>query len=86
MVDENNKVPVADLTLERVRRLDEKLDRLTQIITIQNQKIDGLLDLATGTRADFARFMKLYSAQEETVSRIAKDLELIKKRLDLIDA
>lgn len=80
------QAPVADLTLKRVRRLDEKLDRLTQIIAVQNQKIDGLLDLASGTRADFAGFMKLYSAQEETVSRIARDVELIKKRLDLVDA
>ncbi len=86
MSDENNKMPVADLTLERVRRLDEKLDRVLQIIATQNQKIDGLLDLATGTRADFAGFMKLYSAQEEAVSRIAKDLEHIKKRLDLVEA
>jgi hypothetical protein len=86
MVDENSKTPVADLTLERVRRLDEKLDRVLQIIATQNQKIDGLVDLATGTRADFAGFMKLYSAQEDSVSRIAKDLEHIKKRLDLVEA
>jgi hypothetical protein len=86
MVDDNNKLPVAGLTLERVRRPDEKLDRVIQIIATQNQKIDGLLDLATGTRADFAGFMKLYSAQEDAVSRIAKDVELIKKRLDLVDA
>jgi hypothetical protein len=86
MVDDNNKLPVADLTLQRVRRLDEKLDRVIQIIATQNQKIDGLLDLATGTRADFTGFMKLYSAQEDAVSRIAKDVELIKKRLDLVDA
>ncbi len=85
MADENNTT-VADLTLERVRRLDEKLDRVLQIIAVQNQKIDGLVDLATGTRADFAGFMKLYSAQEDSVSRIARDVELIKKRLDLIDA
>jgi hypothetical protein len=32
MSGENNKMPVADLTLERVRRLDEKLDRVLQII------------------------------------------------------
>ena len=76
MSGENNKMPVADLTLERVRRLDEKLDRVLQIIATQNQKIDGLLDLATGTRSDFAGFMKLYSAQEDAVSRIAKDVEL----------
>ncbi len=86
MVDENNKLPIADLTLERVRRLDEKLDRVLHIIAVQNQKIDGLLDLATGTRADFAGFMKLYTAQEDAVSRIARDVELIKKRLDLVDA
>ena len=30
--------------------------------------------------------MKLYSAQEETVSRIAKDVGHIKKRLDLVEA
>ncbi len=59
MSDQNDKMSVADLTLERVRRLDEKLDRLLQIIATQNQKIDGLLDLATGTRADFAGFMTL---------------------------
>ncbi len=86
MTDENSKTPVADLTLERVRRLDEKLDRVLHIIAVQNQKIDGLLDLATGTRADFAGFMKLYSAQEDAVSRIATDVEHIKKRLDLVDA
>jgi len=86
MSGENNKMLVADLTLERVRRLDEKLDRVLQIIATQNQKIDGLLDLATGTRSDFAGFMKLYSAQEDAVSRIAKDVEQIKKRLDLAEA
>ena len=86
MSGENNKMSVADLTLERVRRLDEKLDRVLRIIATQNQKIDGLLDLATGTRSDFAGFMKLYSAQEDAVSRIAKDVEQIKKRLDLADA
>jgi hypothetical protein len=86
MVDENSKPPIADLTLERVRRLDEKLDRVLQVIVIQSQKIDGLVGLATGTRADFAGFMKLYSAQEDSVSRIAKDAEQIKKRLDLVDA
>jgi hypothetical protein len=85
MADENEKVPIAALTLERVRRLDEKLDRVLHIIAVQNQKIDGLVDLATGTRADFAGFMKLYSAQEEAVSRIAKDVEHIKRRLDLVE-
>ena len=86
MADENSKPAVADLTLGRVRRLDEKLDRVLHVIAVQNQKIDGLLDLATGTRADFAGFMKLYPAQEDGVSRIAKDVEHIKKRLDLVDA
>ncbi|MGO9172476.1 MAG: hypothetical protein ACLP7P_10995 [Rhodomicrobium sp.] len=86
MVDESNNLPIADLALERVRRLDEKLDRVLHIIAVLNPKIDGLLDLATGTRADFAGFMKLYTAQEDAVSRIARDVELIKKRLDLVDA
>ncbi len=86
MVDESDATPVADLTLERFRRLDEKLDRVLHIIAVQNQKIDGLLDLATGTRADFTGFMKLYPAQEDAVSRIARDVEHIKKRLDLVDA
>ncbi len=85
MVDDNN-LPVADLTSERVRRLDEKLDRFLHIISVQNQKIDGLPDLANGTRADFAGFMKLYTAQEDAVSRIARGVEHIKKRLDLVDA
>ena len=85
MVDENSKAPVGDLTLERVRRLDEKLDRVLHIVDIQGQKIDALLDLATGARADFAGFMKLYSAQEDAVSRIAKDVEHIKQRLDLVE-
>jgi hypothetical protein len=51
MIDDNNKLPLADLIFESIRRLDEKLDGVMQIIAAQNQKIDGLLDLATGTRA-----------------------------------
>lgn len=75
---------IADLTLDRMRRLDEKIGRLAQL-GVQN-KIDGLIDLATATRADFSGFMKLYAAQEDAVSQIAKDVEHIKKRLDLVEA
>ncbi len=75
-----------EMSLYWTARLDEKLDRILHIISVHNQKIDGLLDLATGTRADFAGFMKLYTAQEDAVSRIARDVEPIKKRLDLVDA
>jgi hypothetical protein len=38
MVDDNNKLPVADLSLERVRSIDEKLDGVKQVIATQNRK------------------------------------------------
>jgi diadenosine tetraphosphate (Ap4A) HIT family hydrolase len=34
----------------------------------------------------YAEFRELYAAQDDAVSHIAKDVGLIKKRLDLVDA
>jgi hypothetical protein len=77
---------VADHTLERVRRVGDRLDRMDAKIGTLAAKVDGLIDLATGTRADFLAFLKLYPAQEDRRSRIEKDVSLIKKRLDPVDA
>jgi hypothetical protein len=85
MADSKEKTNVADLTLERVRRLEGSIDEMKRLIGVQGQKLDALIDLAAGTRADFAGFMKLYAAQDDTVSHIAKGVGLIKKRLDLVD-
>ncbi len=69
---------MSEVTSNWAARLDERLDRILQAVAAQNQKIEGLLDLATGTRTDFAGFMKLYSAQEDAVSRIAGTWSLLK--------
>ena len=68
MANEPEKASVADLTLERVRRLDASIDELKFSMAIQNQKLDALIDLASGTRADFSGFVKLYAAQEDGVT------------------
>ena len=34
----------------------------------------------------YAEFREIYAAQDDTVSHVAKDVEQIKKRLDLVDA
>jgi hypothetical protein len=80
------RASVADLTLERVRRVEERLHRMEAKLETLSGKLDGLIDLATGTRADFTAFLKLYSAQEDRLSRMEKDIDLIKKRLDLVEA
>jgi len=76
---------VADLTLERVRRLEMSLERLKVSSDIQNQKLDALMDLAAGTRADFAGFMKVDAAQDARLGHIEKYIERIKTRLDITD-
>jgi hypothetical protein len=55
---------VADLTLERLRRLEVGIEDVKLRLVSQDQKLNALIDLATGPRADFAGFMKLYAAQK----------------------
>jgi tetrahydromethanopterin S-methyltransferase subunit G len=86
MAEESKSATVADLTLERVRRIEERFDKTDAKIDSLSNKVDALIDLATGTRADFAGFMKLYSDQDGRLAKIDKRLERIEKRLDLVEA
>jgi hypothetical protein len=54
MAEDTKKV--ADLILERVRWIDERLDRIETKIGTLAGKVDGLIDLATGTRGAFLAF------------------------------
>jgi len=86
MTDEPKKLAqIADLTLERVRRLETSLGEVKDRLAAQDQKLNAIIDLATGTRADFSGFMKLYAAQEQAIQSIGRQLERIQKRLDLAD-
>jgi hypothetical protein len=85
MAEKTKTSNVADLTLERVRRLEERFDKTDAKIDNLAGKIDGLIDLATGTRADFAGFIKLYATQDNRLDRIEKPLVRIEKRLDLVE-
>jgi hypothetical protein len=79
-------MPIANLTLERVRRLDKKLDRVLHIVERFRGKRSTLCSIWRPGPARISLAMKLYWAQYDALSRIAKHVEHIKKRLDLVDA
>ncbi len=46
---------IADLTLERVRRLETKLDRVNDKLETLTTKMDAAIDMMAATRADISR-------------------------------
>ena len=77
---------VADLTLERVRRIEAQIESI-------DAKIDALIDLASGSRADATSLRTEMAAQRADTTALLKlfqtmdkRLERIERRLDLTDA
>lgn len=67
------------LTLIYLRRLDEKMDRLTLAVADIGRRVTSLEAKVALIHGDFA-------AQSERIDRMELRLERIERRLDIVDA
>jgi hypothetical protein len=74
---------VADLTLERIRRLELKFEQLLERYSNQEAKMDAMLLFLKGMHADINGLMGIASNHEKRFDRVDSRLERIENRLDI---
>jgi hypothetical protein len=70
---------IAGLTLHHLQRLDEKMDRVIDVLVEHGRRLTSLEGHVAGLHVDFA-------GQSARLDRIEQRLGRIEKRLDLVEA
>ena len=70
---------------ERFRRTDEKLDKLIELMMGFAQRLNSLEQQVAGLRVDFAHLREDFVRIEHRMGRSDAKLDLIMRRLELVD-
>jgi predicted nucleic acid-binding Zn-ribbon protein len=76
---------VENLTTEWMRRLDVKLDRLTDYVVDMTERVSSMEQQVSGLRRDFADLRSDVVRIEHKLDASDKRVAYIEKRLDLVD-